>query len=51
MAEIGRIVGSSLDISQVYDRFAEQAKKLLPFDAVTVIIVNPDKQTYTLSYM
>ncbi|MDP6513044.1 MAG: GAF domain-containing protein [SAR202 cluster bacterium] len=51
MAEIGRIVGSSLDISQVYDRFAEQAEILLPFDAVTVILVDQDKQTFNISYM
>lgn len=50
MAEIGRIVGSSLDISQVYDRFAEQAKILLPFDAVSVFLVDPDKQTFSVSY-
>src|SRR4030042_4214032 len=30
MAEIGRIISSTLDIEEVYERFAEEAHKLIP---------------------
>ncbi len=50
MAEIGRVVGSSLDISLVYDRFAEQTKRLIEFDAIAVLSVLPDRRTIRVAY-
>ena len=38
IAEIGRIVSSTLKIEEVYERFAAQARKLIPFDWITVKI-------------
>ncbi len=32
LAEIVRVIGSTLDIDEVYERFAVEAKKLIPFD-------------------
>ncbi|MFH2076595.1 MAG: hypothetical protein ABIJ57_14830, partial [Pseudomonadota bacterium] len=32
IADIGQVIGSTLDIDDVYDRFAVEAKKLIPFD-------------------
>jgi DNA repair exonuclease SbcCD ATPase subunit len=40
MAEIGRIISLSLDINEVYERFAEEVKKLISFDRVAINIVN-----------
>lgn len=40
MAEIGRIISSSLEINEVYERFAEEVKKLISFDRVAINIVN-----------
>ncbi len=51
MAEIGRIVGSSLDISLVYDRFAEQTKRLIPSDMVAIMNVDPDENEFSVAYM
>ncbi len=51
VAEIGRIVGSSLDISQVYDRFAEQTKRLIDSDAIAVLNVYPARRTFSVEYM
>ena len=51
MAEIGRIVGSSLDISLVYDRFAEQTKRLVPSDMVAIMNVHPEQNHFTVAYM
>ncbi len=40
LAEIGRIVSSSLDVNEVYDRFAQEVRKQIPFDRI--VIVTPD---------
>ncbi len=34
MAEIGRIINSTLNIEEVYRRFAEKVKELIPFDRI-----------------
>ena len=39
LAEIGRIIGSSLDIDQVYERFAEQTRKLIDFDITSISLL------------
>ena len=36
IAEIGRVIGSTLDIDEVYERFAAEARKLIPFDRLAV---------------
>ena len=51
MAEIGRVIGSSLDISLVYNRFAEQTRRLIDFDAIAVMSVLPNRQTFRVAYM
>ena len=51
MAEIGRIVGSSLDLSLVFDRFADQARRLIPSDTIAVMIVNAAGNRFSISYM
>ncbi len=50
MAEIGRIISSSLDISQVYGRFAEEAHKLIPFDRISIGVVDLEKGIFTDAY-
>ena len=44
MAEIGRIISSTLNIQEVYERFAEEAHKLIPFDRIAINIINPEDQ-------
>ena len=51
MAEIGRTITSSLDIEEVYERFAEEVRKLIPFDRIIINIVNPKNDTVTISYV
>jgi putative nucleotidyltransferase with HDIG domain len=36
IAEIGRVVGSTLDINQVYERVATEARNLIPYDRLLV---------------
>ena len=43
MAEIGRIVGSTLTIEDVYERFSEEARKIISFDRVTITRILPEK--------
>jgi PAS domain S-box-containing protein len=51
MAEIGRIVSSTLNIEEVYERFAEEVRKLIPFDRVSVNTMNPDRASVTITYV
>ncbi len=50
VAEIGRIVGSTLNIEKVYERFAEQVRKVIPFDRISVSIVDLDCASITVAY-
>ena len=38
MAEIGRIISSSLNIQDVYEQFAREVRKLIPFDELRLIL-------------
>ena len=51
MAEIGRIINSTLDIEEVYERFAEEAHKLIPFDGIAINIINHMDGIVTVPYV
>ncbi|MCX5908776.1 MAG: GAF domain-containing protein, partial [Deltaproteobacteria bacterium] len=51
MAEIGRIVSSTMDIDDVYGHFAEEARKLIPFDRIAINIINPAESTISIPYL
>ena len=51
IAEIGRVISSTLDIDDVYERFAIEAKKLIPFDGIGVNLKNPGEETITIRYV
>ena len=44
MAEIGRIIGSTLNIEEVYERFAEEARKLIDFDRISINFIHRGKR-------
>ena len=50
IAEIGRLIGSTLDIDEVYERFAAEARKLIPFDSLIVILKKPREKTLDVAY-
>ncbi len=50
MAEIGRIISSTLNIEEVYDRFGEEVRKVIPFDRISVNSINPDHTSITVAY-
>jgi PAS domain S-box-containing protein len=51
IAEIGRVISSTLNISQMSERFAEEVKKLIPFDRIAVNTINPDRASITIAYV
>lgn len=51
LAEIGKILSSSLKIEEVYERFAEEVRKLIPLDRIMVGLNNPEKGTVTVTYV
>jgi signal transduction histidine kinase len=42
LAEIGRIVSSSLVIDEVYERFADQVLKLIDFDRIVITVLDAE---------
>jgi PAS domain S-box-containing protein len=51
VAEIGRIINSTLEIEEVYDRFAKEVKKLIPYDRLEITRSNFQDQTDNLVYV
>ncbi len=51
MAEIGRIIGASLVIEDVYERFAAAVKKIIAFDRIAVNLVDWEKKTICVQYV
>ena len=51
IAEIGQIISSTLNIEEVYERFAETVRKLIPFDRIAINIINPEDMTFTIPYV
>ncbi len=48
MAEIGRIVSSTIEIGDIYPRFAEQVAKLVPFDRIVIALFGEDLKDVSL---
>jgi len=51
VADIGRIITSTLNIEEVYEKFALEVKKLVDFDRIVINLIDHQAKTYTLKYM
>jgi PAS domain S-box-containing protein len=51
VAEIGRIISSTLDIEEIYERFADEARKLIPFDHIAITTIDREKGTLHIAYV
>jgi PAS domain S-box-containing protein len=51
IAEIGRVVGSTLDINQVFERVATEVHKLIPYDGFRVNLKKADDNTFVVVYI
>ena len=51
LAEVGRIITSSPDIDDVYEGFANQLRRLIPFDRIAISLVDHETQTFVNEYV
>jgi PAS domain S-box-containing protein len=51
MAEITRVVSSSLKMEEVFERFAWEVRKLIEFQNLNINLVNPDERSMTKTYV
>jgi PAS domain S-box-containing protein len=51
MAEIGRIISSTLNIDEVYESFSKEVKKIIFFDRIVINYIDTDKGTVRNVYM
>ncbi len=51
IAEIGRLIGSTLDIDEVYGTVAAETGKLIPFDRLSVNLHDPRENTMNVVYV
>jgi PAS domain S-box-containing protein len=51
MAKIGQIISSTLNIEEVYEHFAEEVQKLIPFDRIVINTINIEKATVMNVYI
>ena len=51
IAEIGKVVGSNLDIEEVYESFAAEVQKLILFDRLAVNLHSPHDENVRVAYI
>jgi PAS domain S-box-containing protein len=51
VAKIGRIISSTLEIDKVYELFAEEVGKAIPFDRIAINIIDLERGTHTPTYV
>jgi PAS domain S-box-containing protein len=51
LARIGRIISSTLNIDEVYDRFVEEVNRLVSFDGIAINIINYADSTVSVPYV
>jgi len=51
LADIGRLIGSTLNIDEVYERFAAETRKRILFDSLTVNLYNFQEKILFVAYV
>ncbi|MGC8810702.1 MAG: PAS domain S-box protein [bacterium] len=51
LAQIGRLISSTLYIEEVYEGFASKVKELIPFDRISINVVDNENGTVRISYV
>ena len=51
MAEIGRIISSTLNIEEVYKLFSEKVRELIPFDRIAIGVISTEENTVSFPYI
>ena len=50
IAEIGRIIGSTLNIDEVYEHFTDQVRKLIAYDVLGISVFEPDGHSSRIAH-
>ncbi len=50
VANIGRIISATLEIDKVYRSFAEEVRRIIPFDRISVDRIHPEKAGFSTAY-
>ena len=50
IAEVGRVIGSTLNIQEVFELFAAEVKRLINFDMIAASVIDHSRQTTTIRY-
>ena len=51
LAELGRVVSSTLDIEAVFERCAEQVRALLPADRIAIVLADEEGENFEYTYV
>jgi PAS domain S-box-containing protein len=51
ISKIGRIISSSIHIEEVFERFSEEVRKLIPFDRIVVNTIDAEKDSVINVYI
>jgi diguanylate cyclase (GGDEF)-like protein/PAS domain S-box-containing protein len=51
LADIGRLIGSTLNIDEVYERFAAETQKLIRFESLTINLYNFQENSLCVAYV
>ncbi len=51
MAEIGQIVSSSLDIGEIYERFAVSVRKLISYHRIAIVLIDSEGHSINYDYV
>ena len=51
VADIGSIINSSLELDEVYERFAEEVRKLIHFDRIVINLVDHKEKVARIAYV
>ena len=51
LAEIGRIISSTLNIEEVYEPFAQRVGQLISFERIVITIAEPEQAIFTTAYV
>ena len=51
LADIGRVIGSTLNIDDVYEQFASLTRQLIPFDTLSVNLIDLRQNLFHVAYL
>ena len=50
VADIGRVISSTISIEEIYKAFSEKVRELIPFDRIVINLIDPERGSVSCSY-